>query len=147
MIPPFDDTGNLPPGIHWATWAELVARYSANEHRELLTRGLKLALLALKAANVHTAYVNGSFVSSKDAPRDYDACWEMEGVIPELLDPVLLELDNRLIQKAKFRGELFPTDSRDKNAKQSFLRYFQYDKETKLPKGIVAIDLRGLPDD
>jgi hypothetical protein len=23
MIPTFDQTGNLPPGIHWASWKEL----------------------------------------------------------------------------------------------------------------------------
>jgi len=147
MIPPFDATGNLPPGVHWATWDELVARFGVNEHRQMLIRGLRKALIALKAANCHTAYVDGSFVSSKDTPRDYDACWEMEGIMPDLLDPVLLEFDNRLIQKAKFRGELFPVDSRDRKAKRSFLQYFQADKETKLPKGIIAIDLRGLSDD
>lgn len=147
MIPPFDEAGNLPPGIYWATWDELVVRYATNEHRARLMRGLKKALLALKAANVHTAYVDGSFVTSKDAPRDYDACWEMEDLQPELLDPVFLELEDTFIQKAKYRGEFSPVDSRDTTAQRTFLQMFQIDKITSRPKGIIAIDLRGLKDD
>lgn len=110
----------------------------------MLMRGL---LNALKGASCSVVYVDGSFVSHKDMPRDYDACWELEGVNLNTIDPVLLEFDNTLIQKAKYRGEMFPTDSRDTEAAWSFLLFFQVDKYTLAPKGIIAIDLRGLPDD
>lgn len=113
----------------------------------MLMRGLRKALNVLKSASCKVVYVDGSFVSSKEMPRDYDACWELEGVDLLAIDPVLLEFDNTIIQKAKYRGELFPTDSRETDAVWSFLLFFQKDKYTLAPKGIVAIDLRGLPDD
>lgn len=147
MIPPFDDTGNLPPGIHWATWEELADRFSTNDHRQMLTGGLRKALKALKRASCKVVYVDGSFVSNKAMPHDYDACWELEGVDLMVIDPILLEFDNTIIQKAKYRGELFPEDSGEVDADFSFLQFFQTDKYTLLPKGIIAIDLRGLSDD
>ena len=71
--------------------------------------GLRAALENLKDAGCHTAYLNGSFVTSKELPNDYDACWEEPGVDPAALDPVLLTFDpGRATQKAKYMGELFP---------------------------------------
>ena len=71
--------------------------------------GLRAALENLKRAGCRTVYVNGSFVTNKYVPNDYDACWEEAGVEPEALDPVLLTFDpGRVTQKAKYLGELFP---------------------------------------
>ena len=52
--------------------------------------GLRAALEDLKNAGCRTAYVDGSFVTIKAIPNDYDACWDEDGVDPVLLDPVLL---------------------------------------------------------
>ena len=41
-------------------------------------------------------------------------------------------------------GELFPTSIIADTDGLSFLEFFQTDKETGIPKGIVAIDLGGL---
>ena len=52
---------------------------------------------------------NGSFVTTKEQPGDLDGCWEVDGVDPDKLDPVLLEFVNRrTAQKAKYHGELYP---------------------------------------
>ena len=64
--------------------------------------GLRAALGNLKGAGCRTVYINGSFVTSKELPNDYDACWEETGVDPEALDPVLLTFDpGRAMQKDK----------------------------------------------
>ena len=55
--------------------------------------GLMAALENLKGAGCQTVYLNGSFVTSKGIPNDYDACWEEAGVDPTALDPVLLTFD------------------------------------------------------
>ena len=56
-------------------------------------------------AGCRTVYLNGSFVTSKTFPNDYDACWEEAGVDPAALDPVLLTFDpGRATQKAKYMG-------------------------------------------
>ncbi len=36
MIPELDTRGNLPPGIHQATWTEIVTRYATSTHRREL---------------------------------------------------------------------------------------------------------------
>lgn len=109
--------------------------------------GLRLALENLKAASCRTAYLNGSFVTSKEIPNDYDACWDETGVDPEALDPVLLTFDpGRATQKAKYMGELFPASIIADTRGLSFFEFFQTDKDTGQPKGIIAIDLGGLHD-
>lgn len=53
--------------------------------------------------------------------------------------------DRRATQKAKYGGELFPADLSADPAGTRFLDYFQQDKTTGKPKGIVALDLGDLP--
>lgn len=69
----------------------------------------------------------------------------MAGVDPDLLDPVLLTFGNRrAAQKARFGGELFPSEWGADPHGTRFLDYFQQDKMTGERKGVVALDLEGL---
>jgi hypothetical protein len=109
MIPELDDRGNLPPGIHHATWTEIVTRYATSTHRRELLDGLLDALRSLKTAGCRTAYLDGSFVTSKINPGDFDVCWESADVVFDRLDPELQDFsDRRAAQKARYGGELFP---------------------------------------
>lgn len=73
MLPPFDDYGNLPPGIHTCTIADLVARFgSGSEEREAEISELLQFIDAAKAAAIRRLLVNGSFVTGKLAPNDVD---------------------------------------------------------------------------
>lgn len=142
VIPEFDHLGRLPPGVHHASWNEIVSRFGGSVWRVSLLGGLKDALASLKAAGCKVAYIDGSFVTAKDSPGDYDACWHEVGVDPEALDPVLLDFSRkRAAQKAKFRGELFPASAAADPQGNSFLKFFQTDKATGEQKGIIAIDL------
>ncbi len=106
--------------------------------------GFGAALENLKSAGCRAVYLDGSFVTIKVIPNDYDACWNEDGVDPYLLDPVLLTFDaGRAAQKAKYMGELFPASVIANAGGLSFLDFFQTDKETGDPKGIVAIGLGG----
>ncbi len=146
MLPSFREDGTLPPGIHWAVWDEVVVRFGYNTHRQRQLQGLEEALQNLKAAGCRTIYLNGSFVTSKPEPDDYDACWEPEGVDLENLDPVLLTFDSgRVTQKRKYMGELFPSSVRADPDGRTYLDWFQVDKSTEMPKGIVGVDLRRFP--
>ena len=145
MMPQFDADGLLPPGVHWADWDELTDRLGKNPWSQYLMTGLRAALENLKGAECRTVYINGSFVTSKEFPNDYDACWEEPGVDPAALDPVLLTFDaGRATQKAKYMGELFPASIIADSGGLLFLEFFQTDKDTGRPKGIIAIDLGGL---
>ena len=145
MIPPFDAAGSLPPGVHEATWDEFVARFGTTPRRLALLAGLKAALDALRAAGCRRAYVDGSFVTFKEEPEDFDACWESAGVDPDRIDPVLLTFAHgRLAQKAKFGGELFQANMPADLARTTYLDFFQRDRSGR-PKGIVALNLGALP--
>lgn len=142
MIPSFDERGNLLPGIHPATWDEIVERYATTEHRATMLDGFGEAVASLRDARCSRVYLNGSFVTEKEAPGDFDACWEVSGVDPDLLDPVLLDFsDRRAAQKARYGGELFPAQVAAEPGGTVFLEYFQRDRQTGEPKGIVALDL------
>lgn len=146
MIPEFDDDGNLPPGVHEAIWDEVATRYGTSPERLTLLAGLKAALESLRAAGCRRAYIDGSFVTAKGEPQDFDACWEASGVDPAVLDPTLLDFsDARAAQKAKFHGELFPAATAADPDGTRFLDYFQHDKDTGRPKGMVVLDLGDLP--
>jgi len=146
MTPPFElSTGLLPAGIHEATWEELVARFGWTPYRLTLLAGLKAALDALRLADCRRAYVDGSFVTAKPDPGDFDGCWETDGVDPVRLDPVLVTFDSyRRAQKAKYGGELFFADAPADPAGMAFIDFFQRDRSGH-PKGIVALSLGALP--
>jgi hypothetical protein len=146
MIPSFNLSGYLPAGIHSATWDEIEERFGGSAHRRRLVEGLRSALNALRLAGCERAYVDGSFVTSKETPGDFDACWSVVNVDPARLDPVLLDFSNmRAAQKRKYLGELFPAEWPEAASGKSWLDYFKISKESGQPKGIVAVDLRTLP--
>lgn len=147
MIPAFDpDTGNLPPGIHEATWGEFVARYGYTVRRLTLLAGLKAGLDALRRAGCRRAYIDGSFVTSKTTPGDFDVCWESDGVQARLLDPVLLTFDNlRAAQKATYHGEFFFADAEADMLGTPYVDFFQRNRDGAR-KGIITMDLEVLRD-
>ena len=145
MIPEFDERENLPPGIHHATWSEIVTRYATSVQRRELLDGLLDALRSLKGAGCATAYLDGSLVTNKDHPGDFDACWESGGVTLNRLDPELLTFsDGRAAQKARYGGEFYPAEWPADADGTTYLDFFQRDR-LKQQKGIIAIDLTGLP--
>lgn len=127
-------------------WEEFGGRYGYNAQRRALLAGLRAALAELRSAGCRRVYIGGSFVTAKELPADFDGCWEAGEVDPNLLDPVLLDFRNRrAAQKAKYGGELFPADLAANLYGRRFFEFFQTDRETGEPKGIVALNLGGLP--
>ncbi len=138
MIPRFDDHGRLPLGEHTATtWEEIVERFGWNPH----VAGSSMAFptgCALAAAGCRQVWLDGSFVTSKDEPADFDACWDLEDVDLDRLDPVLLNLSaGRRAQKARCGGEFFPNVV-EAGSGLVFADFFQNDRDTGR-KGIVVI--------
>ena len=99
----------------------------------------------LAAAGCKAVFLNGSFVTAKEFPGDIDACWDIRGVDPAAVDPVFFDFDNgREAQKRRFMCEFFPAQVPEGASGKTFLEFFQTDKDTGNPKGIVAIDVRRL---
>ena len=146
MIAAFGADGNLPPGKHWAEWAEIIIRFGGSAHRQRLLSGLYRALRQFKASGCQVLYLDGSFVTAAKHPNDYDACYDVVKVDPGALDRDLVDFSDfrgtRARQKAKFFGEFFPAQMREGATGKTFVDFFQVDRNTGLPKGIIALDLR-----
>jgi hypothetical protein len=141
MLPGFDsETGRLPEGQHTATWQEVVERFGWTARRRQLLDGLAEAVELLSKAGCRRLWLNGSFVTAKDEPADFDACWAIDGVDLDTLDPVLLDLsDGRAAQKARFGGELFPNVV-ESGSGLAFAEFFQNERDAGR-KGIVVLVL------
>ena len=105
-------SGLLPEGEHRASWDEIVGMFSWNQRRRQLLDGLIDGLTILAESGCRQVWLNGSFVTSKDEPGDFDCVWDTDGVdlrILKVLCPEILELDgHRLSQKLRFGGEFLP---------------------------------------
>lgn len=141
MIP--DLAGDfLPPGIHTADWDEILARFSFSPRRLWLLDGLSLALSELARVGCEQVYLDGSFVTSKAVPGDYDLCWELMNVRLGELDPVFFDLRApRAKQRAKYRGDLLPNIVEGSSG-MPFVEFFQVEKDSGGTKGILVIDPR-----
>ncbi len=99
----------LPPGIYPAGLAEVATSFATNPWRRELFDGLAEALRRLRHAGCPTVFLDGSYVTGKPKPGDFDACWDPLGVDPGKLDPLFLQFANgRSAQKAAFKGEFSP---------------------------------------
>ncbi len=149
MIPSFESSGNLPSGEHEARWDEFVDRFGTTPYREELIDYLRQAIHDLRAYGCKTVYVDGSFVTRKQTPRDYDCCWDLDGVrmgeLKRNLSPFANFRSGRIAQKVKYKGEFFPSDSPADAKATPYLRYFQKDKRTGKPKGIIVLRTEEVP--
>ena len=138
LVPEFDSSGLLPKGIQRANWQEVVKRFGGNRQRRQLLKGLKEALALLKDAGCRRVYLDGSFVTEKELPNDIDVCWDVDGVDPMSLDSVFFDFAHgRAGQKARFGAEFFPAEAPQRL--KTFLDFFQIDKDTGEPKGIIEL--------
>lgn len=132
----------LPPGVHPATLQDVDDAFAINPWRRCLFNGLVEAAGRLRYAGCHAILLDGSFVSSKPNPGDYDACWDPTGVDRARLDPVFAKIDpGRAAQKAAFKGEFFPSTMTCLDIGKCFADFFQIDRFTGNKKGILSISL------
>lgn len=133
----------LPPGIHPTNLAEFAETFAINPIRRNQFKGLLKAISMLKSAGCEKVYIDGSYVTTKPEPGDFDACWDHKGVDPKKLDPVFLDFSNgRKKQKEAFLGEFFPSAIKADKLGTAFIDFFQIEKHTGTKKGIVVIDLK-----
>lgn len=140
MIPNLKKSGQLPTGIHPATWDELVNKFAINQYRQELLEGLKKGLIVLKSFGCTEIYIGGSFVTDKPKPRDIDVCFnstfmnlsKFKKSNPEFFD----SKEGTYLQKKKFGCEFFSFTNFD----NYFIDYFSFSRLGE-PKGLVKIYL------
>ena len=133
MIPPFEENGYLPPGIHRATLDEIEARFGREpEIRRVQMESLRWLVDLAKRAGAERLVINGSFVTDVDEPNDIDCV---------LLIPDGIEFDPRVDEEFEkglpfLQIELATADD------FSFMsgRFFASDR-IFVPKGVVEVIL------
>lgn len=90
-------------------------------------------------------WIDGSFITAKRNPSDFDGCWDYQDVALGLLrKTTLLDFTKGCqAQKAKYGGEMFPAHWPADSAGTVFLEFFQRDLDFRR-KGIVGLDLKRL---
>jgi hypothetical protein len=84
MIPPFDDTGRLPPGIHSATLTEVEQRFGrGSELRRVQFDSIRWMIDLAKRTGVSRIVLNGSFVTDIIEPNDVDCALLMGPGFPK----------------------------------------------------------------
>jgi hypothetical protein len=147
-IPKLMANGELPPGVHIVSLAEVETAFGQTNHRrQLLMKGLKGALLLFKTANVSKVFVDGSFTTDKDEPNDIDGCWSFTGVDEQKLDPRFWDFESiddferkRQDIKNEFGIDFFIAEIIEGASGKPFPEFFQTNRDGE-PKGIIQINL------
>ena len=79
-LPPFNENGDLPPGIHLASFAEIANRFGigSDARTRALVKLTHLLELAERTGKLLRFLIFGSFVSATPSPRDVDIVLIME---------------------------------------------------------------------
>jgi hypothetical protein len=135
-------TGYLPSGVHRLSLAECARLFAWNARRRFLFDGLDRAIANLTRAGCRAVLVDGSFVTAKELPNDWDAAFDPVGVLANRLDPILLKHDDgRRAMRAKYLGDMFPWTHTAGSGGPLYRQFFQQDRDGH-PKGIVEIQLQ-----
>ncbi len=120
MIPPFNESGCLPPGVHRATLDEIDARFgSESELRRVQMESVKWMVDLAVRAGVRRIVLNGSFVTDRFEPNDVDCVLLIESGFPadaeaeSQLNAGLPFLEMKLVEPPEFDvfvNDVFGTD-------------------------------------
>ena len=145
MIPAFGADGILPPGIHTSTLDEFEARFAITVVRRMMFIKLKQLITDLREIGCTAIYIDGSFTTIKRIPGDMDICWEDRGIDYNLAFtkmPILFDFTNgRRNQQLTYNADIFPAHLMEGASGIYFIDFFQKDKATGNPKGIVQINI------
>jgi len=131
VIPPFDTTGSLPPGLHGATLAEIDARFGRqSELRCVQMESVRWMVELAVRAGVQRIVLNGSFVTDIMEPNDVDCVlligrgFPADPVAEAELDAGLPFLEMKLVGQADFDDYVNVTFGTDR---------------TGVPKGMIEV--------
>ncbi|WP_425266953.1 DUF6932 family protein [Amycolatopsis circi] len=139
-LPAFDEHGNLVPGVHGVTWAEVKEAYGYNPKRRLILDGLREVLDRLEERSAVRVWVDGSFVTTKLRPRDVDVVYEPPpGAITS--EWGILSWPRRDQLKKLYHVDLlpFPGNERSRLGRPiTITEFFQVDRDGN-KKGIIEL--------
>lgn len=145
-LPAFNQEGDLPPGVHRTTLAEVLERFGKGslQRRAVAERLNRLYQLALSTGQLARFVVFGSFVTAKEEPNDVDIVLLMEDTFD--LASVTGEaafVFQHLEADAHFGASVFWTRrSGALGGEQAMIEYWQTRREGG-QRGIVEITAEG----
>ena len=112
MIPPFDEAGDLPPGLHTATWDEVrvrFCRFLQSDRRLLLCQRLEQLVEDARTCGIVTRIlIGGSMVRATAEPNDFDCIVVLHPTTQyELLRPDQLQLADARLARGRYQGDIF----------------------------------------
>ncbi len=147
-LPDFREDGWLPEGHHQTTWEEIATVFGgeANSVRARVLGNLIewRDLLRTKGINGYLI-LDGSFISQKPNPGDFDTIFVGNESIEAILahDVEAAMLVNYVYCKQHGWGDIFYFSEAATRKFPQMCRTdgFDYDKVTRIPKGVVEVEL------
>jgi len=129
VIPSFNESGQLPPGIHQASFDEFQERFAifdrSDRRLQVYAQLERLLIEVKKAAVVKRVYVGGSFVTAKAEPNDFDRILVLDpSVIGTTLRPFEYNLVSRKMARRLFGGDVLPA-LEGSEALSNYLEFFR----------------------
>lgn len=147
-LPPFREDNWLPEGHHPSTWDEIIEIFGGEPHskREHVLTNLLEWRDAVRAKEITGLLIlDGSSISAKAEPGDFDTLFildeGMEAVLANDVEASLLV--NYVYCKQRGWGDIFVFSEVAVRRFPLMCRTdgFDFDKETKQPKGVVEVRL------
>jgi len=138
MLPQLDANGNLPPGIHVSTVAEVLKRFGKPGRGRLLRTESLRAFIDQVRHSVMGLYIDGSYTTTELAPNDVDVA----PVLPQDFEFVEANTARLHLIKARFRALDIHWRKARTAELQSLIDFWSEDRDGR-PKGIVFVELQG----
>jgi hypothetical protein len=104
--------------------------------------GISAGLRAVADGRLRIGLPGRQFRNKEGASWDFDACWDVQNADDDKLDPVFWDFSRgRAAQKQRFLGEFFPAQLPEGATGRAFIDFFQVNKLSGEPKGIMAVRL------
>jgi hypothetical protein len=138
-IPKFNQDGYLPQGEHRASLDEIKQIFGISSPvRKELWGGFEslVKLLQKHRENIKTFLLDGSFVTSKESPGDFDCIL----VLKEGFDFKSTEAEKLRNAKQLFNAHLFVFTEEDVSRIRRLVDFFGHDRDRKF-KGLIEVIL------
>ena len=144
MIPPFDADGDLPQGVHWATWLEFTERFcifARSDRRRRLCQRMEQMVAEARASHIVERIIfGGSFVSSRTEPNDFDCVMVLKAATQyEDLQPSQRWVADTRAASRRYRGDVFVARA-DQSTLAVYVDFFAMNRRGKRV-GLVEVTL------
>lgn len=143
-VPPLDESGNLPPGVHLATLAEVERVFGHGSPRRdwLWKKLVEVVEVARTSGKVKRLIIWGSFVTRKEIPGDLDLFLVTDAnPIQDITSGALPDLLDHERARRRFQADIFwMKESIGTATTQDVLDVYQLDRNRRL-RGIIEVAL------